>query len=159
MKRLFIFFTLILSICLSASSQVKDGESSSKALEKELRATVERLLKAWNEQDLDTASEIQGDAIGYGYRTKPPRLWNEKTSKAANKWFFASMEIFETNLKDDLIVRVEGSVGLALGSFIEKFKPKGGELQTIEGRISTTFIRADGKWKMVLYHRDTQFAK
>ena len=159
MNKLLLVFPLVLILCLSTNSQIKDVDDSIEDLEKELRATVERLLNAWNEQDLDTASGIQGDAIGYGYRTRPPRLWNEKTSRAANKWFFASMEIFETNLKDDLIVRVEGNIGLALGSFIEKFKPKGGELQTIEGRISMTFKREDGKWKMVLYHRDTQFAK
>jgi ketosteroid isomerase-like protein len=159
MKKLFMIFPLTLILCLSVSSQVQDVETSPEELEKELKATITRLLKAWNDHDLDVASEIQGDAIGYGYRTKPPRLWNAKTSRAANQWFFASMEIFETSLKDDLVVRVNGNVGLALGSFIERFKQKGGELQTIEGRISTTFLRIDGKWKMVLYHRDTQFSK
>jgi len=33
-------------------------------LEKELRATIEQLFKAWNEGDFDTMAEIEGDAIG-----------------------------------------------------------------------------------------------
>ena len=63
------------------------------------------------------------------------------------------------NDEEDAVFRVVGDVGLVLGSFKEKFKPKGGELQTIEVRTSMTFIRVDDKWKLAIYHRDTQFAK
>jgi ketosteroid isomerase-like protein len=112
--------------------------------------------KVVNEGDLDTIIEIEEDAIGYGCRTPAPRLL---FNKKLNKWFSDSMEFYEAIPKDDYIVRVVGDVGLVLGSFTEKFKPKGGALQKIEVRNSMTFIRVDGKWKLALYHRDTQFAK
>jgi hypothetical protein len=156
MKKLLMIFPLVLVLCLGAISQVKEAETSSEDLEKELRVAVEQLFKAWDEGDIDMQTEIEGDVICYGYRTPAPRLvYNEK----GRKWFYSLMEIFETNQKDDPTIRVIGDVGLVLGTFTEKFKPKRGEWKSIEGRFSMTFIRVDGKWKLALYHRDTQFAK
>ena len=151
---------LVLILCLTVISQVKDVDTSSEDLEKELRATIARLLKASKEQDLDTKFEIQGDAIGYGYRTKAPRIPNEKLFRAGNKMFRDSMESFEVIPNyEDVVIRIIGNVGVILGTFTEKFKPKGGELQTIEVRYSMTYAKIDGKWKQVQYHRDTQFSK
>jgi len=70
MKGRFLVVLLGLVFCLSLNSQVKEAETSSEDLEKELRATIARMLKANREHDLDTKFEIQGDAIGYGYRSK-----------------------------------------------------------------------------------------
>jgi hypothetical protein len=160
MKKLLLIIPLALILCLAVISQVKDAETSSEDLEKELRATIEKLLKANKENDLDTKFEIQGDAIGYGYRSKAPRIPNEKLFRAGNKMFWNSMETFEVIPNyEDTVIRIFGNVGVILGSFTEKFKPKGGELQTIEVRTSMTFAKIDGKWKQVQYHRDTQFAK
>jgi len=156
MKKLLKVIPIALILCLLASSQVKEAETGSEDLEKELRAIANQLFKAWNESDLDTMSEIEGGAISYGYRTPAPRLFfDEKLMK----WFYNSMEIFETYQKDEPIIRIVGDVGFALGTFTEKFKPKRGEWKSIEGRFSMTFIRVDGEWKLALYHRDTQFAK
>jgi hypothetical protein len=160
MKKLFMVLPMVLILCLSVSSQVKEAETSSEDLEKELRATLARSIKAFQEHDLDTMYEISGDAIGYGYRTKAPRIPNEKLFRAGNKMFWDSMESFEVIPNyEDVVVRIYGNVGVILGTFTEKFKPKGGELQTIEVRTSMTFAKIDGKWKEIQYHRDTQFAK
>ena len=156
MKRLCMILPMALILCLSVSSQVKEVETSSDDLEKELRETLDSYRKAVNEGDLDTITEIEGEAIGYGCRTPAPRLL---FNKKLNKWFFDSMEIFEWIPKDDPIIRVVGDVGMVLGTFIEKTKPKGSELQSTEVRSSMAFIRVEGKWKLALYHRDIQFAK
>ena len=159
MKGKFLVVLLGLVFCLSLSSQVKEVETSSEDLEKELRATIARMLIAGKEHDLDTMYEIQGDAIGYGYRSKAPRIPSEKLFRAGNKRFWDSMETFEIiPNEEDAVVRIIGNVGVVLASFTEKFKPKGGELQTIEVRISMTFAKIDGKWKQVQYHRDAQFS-
>ena len=151
---------LALILCLSVSSQVKEAETSSEELEIELRATIETLLKAGKEHDLDTIIEITGGAIGYGYRSKTLRTPDEKLLRAGHKMFWDSIESYEIiPNEEDVIYRIVGNVGFVLGTFIEKIKPKGGELQTIEVRTSMTLLRVDGKWKNVLYHRDTQFAK
>jgi hypothetical protein len=160
MKRIFLIFPVILVLCFTVKSQVNKAETSSEDLEKELRATVERLVKAGRERDLDTKFEIQGDAIGYGYRSKAPRRPNEKLLRIGSKMFWNSMETFEAIPNEESVVyHIVGNVGVVLGTFTEKFKPKGGELQTIEVRFSMTFAKIDGKWKQVQYHRDTQFAK
>jgi ketosteroid isomerase-like protein len=160
MKKLCMILPLvILLLCHSVNSQVKEKDTSSENLEKEFKATMESYLKAWNKRDLDTINEMYGDTIGFGYRNPAPRIYNKEFMQAANKWVLDSYEIFETIPKDDYIVRVVGNVGLVLGTFIEKFKPKEGELESIEFRFSMTFIRVEGKWQMVLYHRDIQFAK
>jgi hypothetical protein len=160
MKKLLIALLLVLILFLSAYSQVKAVETSSEDLKKELRATIARLLKANREHDLDTKFEIQGDAIGYGYRSKAPRIPNEKSFGEGNKRFWDYMETFEIiPSEEDTVVRIVGNVGVILGTFIEKFKPKSGKLQTIEVRYSMTFAKIDGKWKQVQYHRDTQFSK
>ena len=64
-----------------------------------------------------------------------------------------------TVIADESTLTFFGNVVVIVGTFTEKFKPKGGELQTIEVRYSMTFAKIDGKWKQVQYHRDTQFAK
>jgi len=96
-----LILPLVLILCLSAYSQVKDAETSSEDLEQELRATIERLLKAHKEHDLDTMFEIEGDSIGYGYRTKAPRVPNEKLYRFGNKMFWDSMESFEITANED----------------------------------------------------------
>jgi ketosteroid isomerase-like protein len=159
MKKLLVVIPLILIFCLSVISQVNETDTSSEDLEKEFKATVESYFKAWNERELDTINEMYGDTVGFGYRNAAPRIYSKEFMQAANKWIFDSYEVFETIPKDDYIVRVVGNVGLVLGNFVEKFKPKEGELESIEFRSSMTFIRVEGKWQMVLYHRDVQFSK
>ena len=161
MKKLLMVLPIVLILCLTVSSQVKDAETSSEDLEKELRTTLKQFFKAWNEPDIDMQVEIEGDAIGYGYRGSRQRVFvNEKILKIRRIRFYDRMETFEAVFnEEDAVFRVVGDVGLVLGSFKEKFKPKGGELQTIEVRTSMSFIRVDGKWKLALFHRDIQFAK
>jgi len=112
MKKLFIISSLALILCLSVISQVKETKASSEDLEKELRATIARLLKAGKDQDLATMLEIRGDAIGYGYRSKALRIPNEKLFRAGNKSFWDSMETFEIiPNEEDAVVRIIGNVG------------------------------------------------
>jgi ketosteroid isomerase-like protein len=159
MKKIFMGLFFVLFVCLAGISQVKDAEISSEDLEKELRATIARMLVAGKEHDLDTMYEIQGDAIGYGYRSKDPRIHSEKSFRAGNEKFWDSMESFEAiPNEEDAVVRIIGNVGVVLASFTEKFKRKDGESHTIEVRISMTFAKIDGKWKQVQYHRDAQFS-
>jgi ketosteroid isomerase-like protein len=160
MKKLFMILPLALILCLTVSSQVKEAENSSEDLEKELRATVKSYYHAWNGRDLDTYFEISADAIGFGRWTAPPRdKMPKKTQVNVSEYFLKIMEISEYVMEEEPIVYVVGDTGLVLGKIIEKAKPKNGELKSYDVRYSLTFIRSEGKWKLVLYHRDVQFSK
>jgi ketosteroid isomerase-like protein len=160
MKKLFMIVSLVLILCLSANSQVKVVETSSQELEKELRATVKSYYHAWNERDFDTYFEISGDAIGFGRWTALPRdRMPKETQVNLSEYFLRIMEASEYVMEEEPIVYVMGDTGLVLGKIVEKAKPRNGELKSYNVRYSLTFIRLEGKWKLVLYHRDVQFSK
>jgi ketosteroid isomerase-like protein len=160
MKKYLSIAALVLLFCFAAGSQEKKADVSSGDLEKELMATIATWQKAGKENDFDTLWEIQGDAIGYGYRTEAPRIPDEKSFRAGQKMAEEAFESFEMVYNpEDFVFRFIGNVCVILGSFTEKFTPKGGEPQTMEVRTSMTFVKVDGKWKLAQYHRDNQFAE
>lgn len=160
MKKLLALIPFVLIICITLNSQVNEVETSSKDLEKELLATVEQFFNNWTKPDIDKQVELEGNAIGYGYRGPRQRIFTHERLKMRRPGFYARMETYEAIFnKENAVVRVVGDVGLVLTNFTEKFKPKDGELQTVEVRTSMTFIRVEGKWKLALFHRDNQFAK
>ena len=61
-------------------------------------------------------------------------------------------------LEDDLRLVGDGSIGICVECFKEKMKAKSGELSEIEVRSTVTCGKLNGKWKMIMAHRDTQFA-
>jgi ketosteroid isomerase-like protein len=62
-------------------------------------------------------------------------------------------------MEEEPIVYVVGDTGIVLGKIVEKAQPKNGELKSYDVRYSFTFVRSEGEWKRILYHRDVQFAK
>jgi ketosteroid isomerase-like protein len=160
MKKLLLVVPLAMILCLSVSSQVKDAEASSEDLEKELISTVKEHFNAWNERDWDTYLKNGEDAIGFGRWSAPPRDKYPKAAKIfASKYFLNLMEISEYVMEEEPIVYVVGDTGIVLGKIVEKAQPKNGELKSYDVRYSFTFVRSEGEWKRILYHRDVQFSK
>jgi ketosteroid isomerase-like protein len=160
MKKMFVVVLLALFLCLPGSSQVKVVETSSDDLAKELIAAVKEHFNAWNERDWDTYFKNGEDAIGFGRWSAPPRDKYPRAAKIfASKYFLNSMEISEYVMEEEPLVYVVGDTGVVLGKIVEKTKPKNGELKSYDVRYSFTFVRSEGKWKRILYHRDVQFSK
>jgi ketosteroid isomerase-like protein len=160
MKKIFMITALVLILCLSAISQVKDVETSSEDLEKELIAAVKEHFKAWNERDWDTYFKNSEDALGFGRWSAQPRpKWKKELKVYGSKLWLNTMEISEYVMEEEPIIYIMGDTGIVLGNIVEKAKPKNGELKSYDVRYSFTFVRSEGEWKRILYHRDVQFSK
>jgi ketosteroid isomerase-like protein len=160
MKKLLLILPIVLIFCLTAISQDKKVETSSEDLEKELIAVVKEHFNAWNERDWDTYFRNGEDAIGFGRWSAVPRNKFPKTAKIfASKYFLNLMEISEYVMEEEHILYVMGNTGIVLGNIVEKAKPKNGELKEWDVRYTFTFVRSEGEWKRILYHRDVQFSK
>jgi ketosteroid isomerase-like protein len=151
---------LALILCLSAISQVKDVETSSEDLAKELIAAVKEHFNAWNERDWDTYFKNGEDAVGFGSWSAPPRGKYKKELKIlSSKYWLSKVEISEYVMEEEPIVYVIGDTGIVLGNIIERIKTKDSELLSYNVRYSFTYIRSEGEWRRILYHRDVQFSK
>jgi ketosteroid isomerase-like protein len=160
MKKPLLILPWVLILCLVVNSQVKDTETSSEDLEKEIIAAVKEHFNAWNERDWDTYFKNAEDAIGFGRWSAPPRNKFPKAAKIfGSKYFLNLMEISEYVMEKEPIVYVMGNTGIVMGNIVEKAKPKNGELKEWDVRYTFTFVRSEGEWKRILYHRDVQFSK
>ncbi len=74
--------------------------------------------------------------------------------------FKAVLEVYTNackNLDAEAMVEIEAeAIGFSQSG---QMNPIGGELETIQGRQSVTYLKTDGQWKMVLYHRDIPINK
>ncbi len=118
----------------------------------DLKATNERYMNAWNTRDLDTILEIE-DASGFGHSTAFPRpLATKDQFRKALTGYFNMMEVVLVRpYKDEY--RVIGNTGLVWGLYSQTTKQKNGPLRTVYLRHASTYVKSEGKWKLVLYHR------
>ena len=150
---------LFIGVSVQATTN-NDADTSSEDLKKELIEALNKWAEAWNTRNIDSVIEITGDAVGYGRRTVEPRdKRKEDVMRDIYEKWLDMMEVEELILKKDPIVYVVGDTGLVLTAYVERSKPKGGEMKIFNVRCSFTFVRSEGKWKMVLYHRDMQHSK
>ena len=124
-----------------------------------------KLWDAWQSNDPDRILDVYTGGLGFGYRTREARdTYGDKASyKKVNDGWWAMVEqtmdyyIFKL---DELHTRSFGDFGMAWGFYHEKFKVKGKDAVEFRGRFSQTFVRDQGEWKMLFYHRDmTPFDK
>ena len=62
-----------------------------------------------------------------------------------------TMESDEENSK------VNGDTGLSWGTFTEKIVEHDDTVRYVKVRYTTTWKRIDGKWKLLMFHRDNLF--
>ena len=143
MSRTLITFASLLLSGTSAVAQESTGT---------LKATELRRLTAFSHGDVDAILDIEGGAQGFGHSSpfRPVRAV-ERQRLILSRWF-AQWDDFKIRI-EDATYRVVGGVGLVTGTLVRNEDPKQGA--TVERRIrySATYIRRDGKWKMVQYHR------
>jgi ketosteroid isomerase-like protein len=52
----------------------------------------------------------------------------------------------------DYKYRVIGNTGIMWGYFMEEVKPKDGPVSTVYSRVTNTWIKSDGRWRVILAH-------
>ncbi|NIS72177.1 MAG: DUF4440 domain-containing protein [Proteobacteria bacterium] len=118
----------------------------------DLKATNERYMNAWNTRDLDTLLEIE-DASGFGHSSAFPRpLMDKEQLRKLYTWYFETMDLILIRIYKDEH-RVIGNTGLVWGHYSQATKQKNGPVRTVYVRHASTYVKSEGKWKLVLYHR------
>lgn len=125
-------------------------------VEQQVRAS----LAAWNAGDLDRIVDTPGlsnnDGIGFGWRTKDPRVGESREYQLETiRPFFATVEYYRIT-DEEIHTAVDGDVGLAWGFFTEDFQVRGRAPEKIRVRFTTVFKREGGRLRQILFHRDAQ---
>ena len=152
-----IFIVSILLAILTFAIQIDNAIADE--LE-EFKKALKRYTTVWENFDAENAqaaAEIEAEAIGFSSsgRMTPMDHATMDINRAIvrMKRYQARFEVFEFS-ETWVKVKVIGNTGIACGHFTIKKKTIGGPLETIQGRESLTYLKKDGQWKMVLYHRD-----
>lgn len=118
-----------------------------------LQTASEAWWQAWRTGDFDTVMAFEGEAIGFGYRTRTPRIIDdiEAVKQRRQRWFAG----FE-RMRFDPITRsydLHGKTGLEWGSYIEEQHRPDGSMMQRQGRYTMTYVWEEGRWRVALYHR------
>jgi ketosteroid isomerase-like protein len=145
-----LFFALILLLNLSGAY--------ANTLKQELRSHIEYEFEAWNNKDFDKIVSM-GYAVGFGFRSREPRKKdvNPESIRTDLKTWFDTIEYYKIT-PEEINILIDGSdIGLVYGFYIDEIKHKGQTPEKYRVRFSETYRKGkDGKWHMLLYHRDIQ---
>jgi ketosteroid isomerase-like protein len=114
--------------------------------------------RAWHTQDIPTILAMEGRAVGFGFR---PWAWRDHVARGeahdrqAMERFFGQVETYSL-VPEDFETAVLGDVGLAWGTFLEKWQEKGYPPEQARVRFSKVLTKGERGWQIVLYHRDIQ---
>ncbi len=155
MKRFILLSVIVLSVFSLArtaevAAQITSPDNPDVA---SLKATHERMLKAWSDRDIETIVEICNGAVGFGHSTAFPRpIRVEGPFRKGLAEFYSMMDVFSISLisADYMVV---DNTGVAWGHLMYTSKQKDGPRRMIYQRYVHTFAKREGKWKQVSYHR------
>jgi len=144
-------FAVLFFVCAScATAQVTDPGNPDVA---SLKATHERMLKAWSDRNIETIVEICNGAVGFGHSTAFPRpIRVEGPFRKGLADFYSMMDVFSITLisADYMVV---DTTGVAWGHLMYTTKQKDGPQRMVYQRYVHTFAKRKGAWKQVSYHR------
>jgi ketosteroid isomerase-like protein len=135
---------------LTVTAQITDPNNPDVS---NLKATHERMLKAWSDRDIETIVEICNGAVGFGHSTAFPRpIRVEGPFRKGLAEFYSMMDVFNITLisADYMVV---DNTGVAWGHLMYTSKQKDGPQRVIYQRYVHTFAKRQGAWKQVSYHR------
>ena len=144
-----LIILLVLSLAVNIASIYADD------LE-EFKAAVETYNKSYVQGDIDKRVEIEAGSVGLAdynknlqnYKTtdKSLRIKGIKRSLSQYEYYNVNFVTLQTN--------VIGNTGIASGSFNIKRKHKEYPEVTAKRRWSSTWLKTNGQWKLIFFHRE-----
>jgi ketosteroid isomerase-like protein len=119
---------------------------------------VRAWCRAWHTQDIPTILAMEGRAVGFGFR---PWAWRDHVARGeahdqqAMERFFGQLDAYSL-VPEDFETVVVGDIGLAWGTFMEKWQEKGRPPEQARVRFSKVLSKGEKGWQVLLYHRDIQ---
>lgn len=146
--RLFVICVCFVNLC---ACQLETEAPSLASLEETSAAWWE----AWRTGDFETVMALEGEALGFGYRTAEPRiLMDVKAAMARRQAWFKGL----TELRFEPITRsyqVMGTTGLEWGTYTEEQHRSDGTVMKRQGRYTMTYVWSNQRWRIAIYHRST----
>lgn len=116
----------------------------------DLKRTHEAALKAYKSRDLVGYLASFHDDITIFYTGIPP-LYGKDSFRDQTESAWEMSESFEMNWYN-ITYRVFGDTGIVLCKLTAIFRLKNGQELRYNDRASITYVRQDGKWRVVLIH-------
>jgi ketosteroid isomerase-like protein len=113
---------------------------------------------AWHTRDIETLLAMEAMAFGFGFRPCTPRdhvVAGEAGRREILGRWFGGLDSYSVVL-EDFETSVAGDVGMAWGTFIEKWQDQGQPPEQARVRFSKVLTKGARGWQVLLYHRDIQ---
>lgn len=124
----------------------------------EVAAAVRAWCHAWHTGDIETLLAMEAPSFGFGFRPFTPRdhvAAGEAGRRESLEQFFGQKDFYSV-VPEDFQTSVVGDIGLAWGTFMEKWQDKGQPPEQARVRFSKVLINTAQGWQVLLYHRDIQ---
>lgn len=124
----------------------------------EVAEAVRAWCNAWHTRDIETLVAIESEAFGFGFRPFAPRdhvAEGQAAQRERLRRWFGSLDSYSL-VPEDFETSVAEDVGMAWGTFIEKWQDRGQPPEQARVRFSTVFIKGAQGWQVLLYHRGIQ---
>jgi len=124
----------------------------------ELAEAVRAWCHAWHTRDIEILLAMEAMAFGFGIRPFTPRdhvAEGQSGQRDRLERFFGRMDSYSL-VPEDFETSVTGDLGMAWGTFIEKWQDKGQPPEQARVRFSQVLTKGTQGWQVLLYHRDIQ---
>jgi len=124
----------------------------------EVADAVRLWCTAWHTRDIETLLAMEATAFGFGFRPFTPRdhvIAGEAGRREILGQWFSGLNSYSPVL-EDFETSVAGDVGMAWGTFIEKWQDKGQPPEQARVRFSKVLTKGARGWQVLLYRRDIQ---
>lgn len=151
MKRLLISITALTLLIVPQFALGSDLD--------DLKAAYEKIIQAWNNFDADTIASMEYPGTVnyfcvYAFPDVAPMENTQERVAKSLKTFFDNVESFSVT-PYNIQYRVIGNTGIIWGHFTMNEKQKGENLKTWYVRTTSTWIKSDGKWYVIMTHNST----
>ena len=146
-----VLISIFLSLMLSLAMSIPAGHADDLT---DLSAAVQRYNDSLVHWDADIIADIEAEAFGFtsmiSYLTQnrimDRELWKQQLRELVSQYEYYDLEIVTSQLN------VIGTTGIACGKYKVSRKHKEYPWVSAKKRWSSTWVKSNGRWKLVFYH-------